>query len=102
MFEKRGGRGKRVIVGQEESKLFPGQEEMFCRHGIGREMHESLYEMAETEVPFSNGTNSNPIGGELFFPESRKDKMLSFSSLFISLYLALDFRYLSTNFGVNF
>jgi hypothetical protein len=48
MFEKRGGRGKRVIVGQEESKLFPGQEEMFCRHGIGREMHESLYEMAET------------------------------------------------------
>lgn len=48
MFEKRGGRGKHVIVGQEESKLFPGQEEMFCRHGIGREMHESLYEMAET------------------------------------------------------
>ena len=46
-FGKR-GRDKQIIVCRDEWKLFPGQEDMFCRQDIHTEVYEALLEMAES------------------------------------------------------
>lgn len=41
------GRDKRIIVCQEEMELFPGQEDVFCKHGLQTELYRLLVQMAE-------------------------------------------------------
>ncbi|VDI11137.1 sacsin [Mytilus galloprovincialis] len=41
------GRDKQIIVCQEEMELFPGQEDVFCKHGLQTELYRLLVQMAE-------------------------------------------------------